>query len=47
MAPSERSRREIVVGVVATPPDHPARAAARLTADLAGRLAERVDTGVR
>jgi len=47
MAHSEQSRPEIVVGVVATPPDHPARAAARLTADLAGRLAERVDADVR
>src|SRR6187455_88822 len=47
MSHSEQHRPEIVVGVVATPPDHPARAAARLTADLAGRLAERVDADVR
>jgi hypothetical protein len=47
MVRSEQHRPEIVVGVVATPPDHPARAAARLTADLAGRLAERVDADVR
>jgi hypothetical protein len=47
MARGEQHRPEIVVGVVATPPDHPARAAARLTADLAGRLAERVDADVR
>jgi hypothetical protein len=40
-------RPEIVVGLVATPPDHPARVAARLRADLADRLAERVDAGVR
>ncbi|GGO21661.1 hypothetical protein [Micromonospora parathelypteridis] len=47
MTHSERDRPEIVVGLVATPPDHPARVAARLTAELAGRLAERVDAGVR
>lgn len=38
---------EIVVGLVATPPDYPARVAARLTAELVGRLAERVDANVR
>jgi hypothetical protein len=32
---------------VATPPDYPARVAARLTAELAGQLAERVDADVR
>src|SRR5215218_2730931 len=47
MTDSEQQRPEIVVGLVATPPDHPARVAARLTADLAGRLAERVDADVR
>ncbi|MEU7587769.1 hypothetical protein AB0A95_15885 [Micromonospora sp. NPDC049230] len=47
MTHSERHRPEIVVGLVATPPDHPARVAARLTAELAGVLAERVDADVR
>jgi hypothetical protein len=40
-------RPEIVVGLVATPPDYPARVTARLTAELAGRLAERVGAEVR
>ena len=43
----EQRRPEIVVGLVATPPDNPARVADRLTAELAGRLAERVDADVR
>lgn len=43
----QQHRPEVVVGLVATPPDHPARVAARLTAELAGRLAERVDADVR
>ncbi len=47
MTHSEHARPEIVVGLVATPPDYPARVAARLTAELAGRLAERVDADVR
>src|SRR4051812_28578673 len=47
MTDSEQRRPEIVVGLVATPPDYPARVAARLTAELAGRLAERVDADVR
>ncbi|NYF58576.1 hypothetical protein [Micromonospora purpureochromogenes] len=47
MTHSEQHRPEIVVGLVATPPDHPAQVAARLTAELAGRLAERVDADVR
>jgi hypothetical protein len=47
MTDSEPHRPEIVVGLVATPPDYPARVAARLTAELAGRLAERVDADVR
>src|SRR3954464_10942257 len=47
MTDSEQHRPEIVVGLVATPPDYPARVAARLTAELAGRLAERVDADVR
>src|SRR3954453_9268215 len=47
MPPSEQHRPEIVVGLVATPPDYPARVVARLTAELAGRLAERVDADVR
>src|SRR3954447_15648181 len=47
MTRSEQHRPEIVVGLVATPPDYPARVAARLTAELPGRLAERVDGDVR
>ena len=47
MPHSEQHRPEIVVGLVATPPDYPARVAERLTAELAGRLAERVDGDVR
>ncbi|MEU7752550.1 hypothetical protein [Micromonospora sp. NPDC049171] len=47
MTHSERHRPEIVVGLVATPPDHPARVAAPLRAELAGGLAERVDADVR
>src|SRR5689334_14524295 len=47
MAHSEQPRPEIVVGLVATPPDYPARVAARLTAELAGRLAKRVGEDVR
>src|SRR4029450_9650066 len=47
MTDSEPHRPEIVVGLVATPPDYPAQVAARLTAELAGRLAERVDADVR
>jgi hypothetical protein len=47
MTHSEQHRPEIVVGLVATPPDYPARVVARLTAELAGRLAERVDADVR
>src|SRR5919199_5375977 len=47
MSHSQRHRPEIVVGVVATPPDYPARVVARLTAELGGRLAERVDADVR
>ena len=47
MARSEHHRPEIIVGLVATPPDHPARVAARLTAELADRLAERVNADVQ
>ena len=47
MIHSEHRRSEIIVGLVATPPDYPARVAARLTAELAGQLAERVDVDVR
>ena len=47
MTDSEQHRPEIVVGLVATPPDYPARVAAQLTAELAGGLAERVDADVR
>ena len=37
MTESEQRRPQIVVGLVATPPDYPARVAARFTAELAGR----------
>jgi hypothetical protein len=47
MAHSGPPRPEVVVGLVATPPDHPARVAARLRAELAGRLADRVNPDVR
>jgi len=47
MTHSEQHRPEIVVGLVATPPDHPARITARLTTELADRLADQVDDGVR
>ncbi|GAA2887410.1 hypothetical protein Acy02nite_24990 [Actinoplanes cyaneus] len=47
MAPSDPRRPEIVVGLVATPPDYPAQVVARLAAELAGRLAERVDADVK
>jgi len=47
MIQTEQHRPEIVIGLVATPPDHPARVAARLRAELADRLAERVDADVR
>ncbi|MEU8607171.1 hypothetical protein AB0C29_04110 [Actinoplanes sp. NPDC048791] len=47
MAQTEQRCPEIVVGLVSTPPDYPARVAARLTSDLADRLAEQVDPNVR
>ncbi|MFG1837248.1 hypothetical protein ACGFH8_02280 [Micromonospora sp. NPDC049175] len=47
MTPREHQHPEIVVGLVAIPPDHPARVADRLTAELARGLAERVDANVR
>ena len=47
MIDTEQHRPEIVVGLVATPPDYPARVAERLTTELASLLAERVDAGVR
>jgi hypothetical protein len=47
MARNEQHHPEIVVGIVATPPDHPAQVAGWLRAELAERLAERVDAGVR
>jgi hypothetical protein len=47
MTHSGPHRREIVVGLVATPPDHPARVTAQLRAELADRLAERVDAHAR
>lgn len=47
MTQSERHRPEIVVGLVATPPDQPARVAARLTAELIDGLTARVSPDVR
>ncbi|MEU7976350.1 hypothetical protein AB0B48_30380 [Micromonospora sp. NPDC049089] len=47
MTQSAQDRPEIVVGLVATPPDHPARVAARLTTELTSGLAERVNADVR
>src|SRR4051794_18881508 len=47
MTDSAEHRPEIVVGLVATPPDYPARVTARLAAELAGQLAERVGADVR
>ncbi|GIH97433.1 DUF2267 domain-containing protein [Planobispora siamensis] len=47
MATSDQHRPEIVVGLVATPPDYPAQVVARLAAELADRLAERMDADVR
>ncbi|MBL7256011.1 DUF2267 domain-containing protein [Paractinoplanes lichenicola] len=47
MTVGEQHRPEIVVGLVATPPDHPAEVVARLSGELADRLAERVDADVR
>ncbi|GAA4465603.1 hypothetical protein GCM10023170_075170 [Phytohabitans houttuyneae] len=44
---SGRERPEIVVGLVATPPDHPARVTGQLRAELADRLAKRVGADVR
>ncbi|MFC4534876.1 hypothetical protein [Sphaerisporangium dianthi] len=47
MATSDQRLPEIVVGLVATPPDYPAQVVARLAAELADRLAERVAADVR
>ncbi|EXG82173.1 hypothetical protein [Cryptosporangium arvum] len=47
MIRSEQNPPEIVVGLVATPPDHPARVTAHLAAELADRLGERTDGEVR
>ncbi|MEU4475563.1 hypothetical protein [Micromonospora sp. NPDC023888] len=47
MTQSKRQRPEIVVGLVATPPDYPARVAARLAAELVRGLTERVSADVR
>jgi hypothetical protein len=47
-APQMGAERGVVtVGLVATPPDHPARVAERLTRELPGLLAARVDRDVR
>ena len=42
-----RERGVVTIGLVATPPDHPARIAERLTRELPGLLAARVDRDVR
>jgi hypothetical protein len=47
MARTEQHRPEIVVGLVATPPDYPARVTTRLRAELPRRLTEQVDADVR
>lgn len=47
MIQTEPHRPEIVVGLVATPPDHPARVTGQLRAELADRLTERVGANVR
>ncbi|MEV6596845.1 hypothetical protein AB0M36_08290 [Actinoplanes sp. NPDC051346] len=47
MTRSDEHRPEIVVGLVATPPDHPARVTARLCRELAERLADRVGADVQ
>jgi len=47
-APERGAERAVVtVGLVATPPDHPARVVERLTRELPGLLAARVDPDVR
>src|SRR3954463_86296 len=47
-APQMGAERAVVtVGLVATPPDHPARVAERLTRELPGLLADRIDRDVR
>src|SRR3954469_412230 len=47
MIQTEPHRPEIVVGLVATPPDHPARVTGQLRAELADQLAQGVDAHVR
>src|ERR1043165_3026870 len=47
MTQVDQHRPEIVVGLVATPPDYPAQVTARFSAELAGLLAQRVDANVR
>lgn len=47
MVSRDQHRPEIVVGLVATPPDYAAEVVARLAAELADRLAERVNPEVR
>ncbi|MFL5530394.1 MAG: hypothetical protein ACJ8BC_00215 [Gemmatimonadales bacterium] len=47
MTHGEQHRPEIVVGLVATPPDHPAQVVARLTVELSDRLAERINADLR
>ena len=44
---TDRWERVVVVGLIATPPDHPARVAGRLSTELAELLSSRVDHRVR
>lgn len=43
MPGSERQRSEIVIGLVATPPDYPAQVVGKINVDLTHELLERVD----
>ena len=47
MTHSRQHRPEIVVGLVATPPDHPAQVVARLTAELSDRPADRMNADLQ
>jgi hypothetical protein len=44
---TDEQHRVVVVGLIATPPDHPAQVAERLSAELADLLGSRVDDRVR
>jgi len=47
MTHSRQHRPEIVVGLVATPPDHPAQVVARPTAELSDRPADRMNADLQ